>query len=42
MEEFKYLIPEESIDAIITNVEKLREIEIIYDMFFQTMDTMKY
>ena len=27
MEEFKYLIPEESIDAIITNVEKLREIE---------------
>ena len=42
MEEFKYLIPEESIDAIITNVEKLREIEIIYDMFFQIMDTMKY
>lgn len=27
MEDFKYLIPEESIDAIITNVEKLREIE---------------
>lgn len=27
MEEFKYLIPEESIDAIITNVSKLREIE---------------
>ena len=24
MEEFKYLIPEESIDAIITNVSKLR------------------
>lgn len=42
MEEFKYLIPEESIDAIITNVEKLRKLKIIYDMFFQTMDTMKY
>ena len=42
MEEFKYLIPEESIDAIITNVEKLRELKIIYDMFFQIMDTMKY
>ena len=42
MEEFKYLIPEESIDAIITNVEKLREIENHYDMFFQIMDTMKY
>ena len=27
MEKFKYLIPEESIDAIITNVAKLREIE---------------
>ena len=27
MEDFKYLIPEESIDAIITNVSKLREIE---------------
>ncbi len=27
MEEFKYLIPEESIDAIISNVSKLREIE---------------
>ncbi len=27
MEEFQYLIPEESIDAIITNVSKLREIE---------------
>ena len=27
MEEFKYLIPEESIDAIISNVGKLREIE---------------
>lgn len=27
MEEFKYLIPEESIDTIITNVGKLREIE---------------
>ena len=27
MEEFKYLIPEESIDAIISNVSRLREIE---------------
>lgn len=27
MEEFKYLIPEESIDAIMSNVESLREIE---------------
>lgn len=27
MEEFKYLIPEESIDAIITNVSELRKIE---------------
>lgn len=27
MEEFKYLIPEESIDAIMSNVSKLREIE---------------
>ena len=27
MEEFKYLIPEESMDAIISNVSRLREIE---------------
>ena len=27
MEEFKYLIPEESIDAIMNNVSKLRDIE---------------
>lgn len=41
MEEFKYLIPEESIDAIITNVEKLREIENHLRHVFQIMATMK-
>ena len=34
MEEFKYLIPEESIDAIVTNVSKLREIENSLRMIF--------
>ena len=45
MEEFKYLIPEESIDAIITNVSKLREIEnsltLHYSYSLQRITIMK-